>query len=101
MGYYSSFEEISNFNEDQLNVLSEISGIDLTLDHYYLASDCKWYEFEKDLKELSLRFPDTLFAIERVGEENPDMERVYAKNGKSVSLVARVLWPEFKEDDLK
>lgn len=101
MGYYSSYEAIRGFTEESVAMLNTISGYDFDCDDSFLAYDVKWYDYKNDLKELSAKFPDTLFEVERIGEESPDIERIYAKNGKVLSLKPQIIWPEFKEEDLK
>ena len=101
MGYYSSYEKLSEFTEEQEKALWEILGYELDADADYLAYEVKWYEHEKHLKLLSEKYPNTLFSVERIGEEYPDIERIYAKDGKVLSLTPSIIWPEFKEEDLK
>lgn len=60
-----------------------------------------WYNNEKDVKELSKAFPDTVFLLERVGEEPGDLCQIYFKNGKMQVAQARIIYDDYDESKLK
>ena len=109
MGYNSYFELTSEPPLDKLPelMLDEIADYDW---RYYSPEDFtedriffgfqKWYDYEIDLKEFSLSFPDILFILDRRGEDAGDLEKSYYKNGKSCSIYARIEFDEFNESML-
>jgi hypothetical protein len=72
---------------------------------YYLwigdVDSCKWYEHEEDMRKLSALFPDVLFTLSGEGEESGDIWKMYVKGGKSHSVSAEIVLPEFDETKLK
>ena len=90
MGYYTIFK-LSVFNDDFTesmkeelnNINSEYfygdSRIDELLEGDFKA---KWYNFEEDMKKLSLKFPNNRFVLEGIGEEDTDRWIAYFVNGK-------------------
>ena len=43
--------------------------------------DCKWYEYDRDMKQLSAQFPDALFELHGEGESNQDNWTTHYKAG--------------------
>lgn len=91
MGYYTRYTlttkpEVNDFlsyikNKDSPDLCSY--GNDFLLNICENNSDdTKWYEHNKDMKEISLKFPDVLFTLNGEGEETGDIWRKYFKNGK-------------------
>jgi hypothetical protein len=52
---------------------------------------CKWYEHDKDMIEMSMKFPLVLFKLHGEGEESGDIWDAYYLNGKSQKHKARVM----------
>jgi len=67
----------------------------------YLDERMQWYDFEDDITELSLKYPDKLFLFSGEGEEANDVWKKYFKNGKSFSPTKTIIWEEFDETKLK
>lgn len=61
----------------------------------------KWYEHEEDMKELSLRFPDTVFDLFGDGEDSDDFWHKYFKNGKMQCCPVRFEYDDYDERLLK
>lgn len=61
----------------------------------------KWYQHEKDMKELSEKFPDVVFELSGEGEENGDIWKKYFKNGKMQACHAKIVFDEFNEELLR
>lgn len=70
-----------------INYLSNSLGI----------TDVSWYTYDKDIKNLSEEYPDTLITVKGNGETNGDMWVAYFKNGKSYRVAANINYPEFDE----
>lgn len=98
MGYYTTFslkvighteidheEEISNEFHDGYPVFDE---------------SVKWYDYQQDMKEYSLKYPELLFKLEGVGEQNEDMWICYFKNGKMQECPATITFDDFDESKL-
>jgi hypothetical protein len=89
MGYYSHFEITQPKNpitdtETLFSKLEDISG-GYTFDDEGRGEDCyKWYDYKKDMQQLSILYPDTIFKVHREGEESGDIEDTYYKNGKLI-----------------
>lgn len=107
MGYHSTFE----FGENEDNFLSEevLSYLKDYEDYEGCAEilcalsgeSLKFYDCEEVMKKLSVSFKESLFYVYRKGEGSMDVEAMYFKNGKEASYCPDIVWPEFKEEDLK
>lgn len=108
MGYYTAFYLLypADVEEEEIHkALEEInpdyfdtqSYREELLEGYFNA---KWYDFEKDIRALSLRFPDKLFVLEGEGEESQDIWKMYFKNGKAQFEKAEFIIGEFDESKL-
>ena len=65
------------------------------------ADECKWYEWENDMKRLSGDFPDILFTLEGEGEDSGDVWKAYFLGGKSQVCKAKLTFDEFDRSKLK
>lgn len=61
---------------------------------------CKWYDWKKEMIEISKRYPLTIFVIEGIGEEQPDLWKAYFLNGKYQYTKAELVYEEFDEKKL-
>lgn len=59
--------------------------------------DCKWYEHERDMKELSEKFPTILFTLKGEGEESGDIWIKYFKYGKMQICDAQIVFEPYNE----
>lgn len=59
----------------------------------------KWYEHDKDMRELSLEFPELTFKLHGNGEDADDVWNAYYRNGKSCRY--EPIMPDFDENDLR
>jgi hypothetical protein len=64
------------------------------------SDDCKWYDHDKDMREISKKYPETIFILEGEGEESGDIWKKYYLNGKCQVAKAEVIIPEFDETKL-
>lgn len=86
-------EEERETDEGTLTIV-RVTGIELK---YY--SRVKAYEWERVLRGLINVLPEDVTAsgcFERVGEESPDMERLYVVGRAVVSVKPEIIWPEPK-----
>lgn len=112
MGYYSYFtltvlqnseeveEDIRKGLVAKFQKYSEIADYCLDEDGDP-AMSTKWYYAEVDLLAFSRHHPEYLFMLEREGEHTCDMERIYAKDGKSYSDSVEITWDDDPEGKLR
>lgn len=111
MGYYTKYEMESVTpkltREQYLEVLEFLSqkiigesakvGDNI---NDYLQEPMKWYDSDKDMLELSAKFPNNLFLLSGYGEEQDDIWKAYFKNNKVFYPKRTVLWEDFDENKL-
>ena len=109
MGYSTSYElkvkegssTIKEIYSKWGNNEFEFEGFDYAIDENgEMCDQVKWYDHEKDMKQLSILFPDVLFSLFGEGEDNDDSWYKYFKNGKMQSCYAKIDYDEFDEDKL-
>ena len=61
----------------------------------------KWYDFEKDMREVSKQHPNVLFELSGEGEETDDLWKAYFKDGKMQMCEARIEYDNFDEAQLQ
>jgi hypothetical protein len=103
MGYETKFEldyisaqsdewSVDKFNQD-LNNNKTFGSYGLPLD----SNDwdkMKWYSWDKDMKELSLEYPNLLLRLAGSGEDDGDMWCAYYMNGKSQMVKAQITYAD-------
>ena len=116
MGYYTNYEVRAVGFEDEDSAeffifkLDKFVGEKLSIEkeedwstgelrktyrvHGYI-SERKWYNWEDNLKEMSLKFKDVLIEVEGHGEEDEDIWRARIKNGDSEIVKAEIVFPAF------
>ena len=103
MGYETRFKLITETNyphseEFYLLALSKINpnefSSDLKTFKEAFEEPRKWYDYEHDMKELSLQFPDTLFALYAAGEEQGDVWKGFWRAGESQLIKAKLIFTE-------
>lgn len=109
MGYYTNYNLIvKHMNgtqeyQDLVQMLKAKGILGYALDEYYdSAYDCefssadtvKWYEYNEDMTDISIHFPDMVFCLEGWGEDSTDIWRAYYKNGKAEYCPAQIIFPE-------
>lgn len=90
--------EITDFFSNKL--FNQSAKLNDDIDDFF-EEEMKWYDFDKDLVELSLKFPNNIFVFSGNGEEQEDIWKAYFKNGKSFYPERIVTWEEFTEEKLK
>lgn len=69
--------------------------------HGESGDSTKWYDHEKDMKELSLKFPGVLFTLSGEGESSSDIWKKYFLDGKMQICKAVLDFPKFDAKLLK
>lgn len=85
MGYYTNFsftleEGPKEQYEKMLKDIDGIIGNDETSS--FESVNTKWYDYDKDIKQLSERYPDIAFRVYGDGEESDDLWQEYWRAGK-------------------
>ena len=109
MGYYTRYSlevrGIKNVEEhtslrdfiesNHYNYCFQEDKMDLYESEAYFApeEECKWYNHEEDMINLSKRFPDMTFCLEGEGEDREDMWRKYFHNGIVDYCPAHISYP--------
>lgn len=93
MGYITDYDISSNSQEIQ-EAIEKQSGYDD-------FQSIKWYEWENDVKTVSLQFPDEVIEIYGEGESSGDIWKAYVKNGKSFTTEAKITFEDFDESKLQ
>lgn len=108
MGYYTAYSlGTYKSHKDISEVLGNLPDGDFedlryAVDEYgEVGQSCKWYEHDKDMRRLSLMYPDTVFELCGEGEEQGDSWKAYYKNGKAQRCEAQITYPPFDESKLK
>lgn len=106
MGYETRFKLTAltdrNYSQrDYLKVLAEIDPQEFSPEADSFEEEFeeprKWYNYENDMKKLSLKFPDTYFLLYGAGEEQGDVWKAYFYNGK-VQIIKATL--AFKDEPI-
>lgn len=103
MGYETRFKLTAltdrNYSQrDYLKVLAEIDPREFSPEADSFEEEFeesrKWYNYEDDMKKLSLAFPDTYFLLYGVGEEQGDVWKAYFYNGTIQTFKALLIFEE-------
>ena len=108
MGYYTKYD-ITMYpymnDKDELRVMREIAAkihnedpSDISDDEAKWCFDehMKWYDHEKDMLDISKKFPNITFVLEGEGEDHEDMWVKYFNNGEVEECYAEIVYPEPK-----
>lgn len=95
MGYITNYsiQKIAGPDEDYEKLLDDIfnrAGVDFGPTG---SAEAKWYDFEKDMEELTARYPSLLVEVSGTGEAPDDMWSSRYRNGESENVTARM--PDF------
>ncbi|MEK4006519.1 hypothetical protein [Paenibacillus sp. FSL H3-0333] len=103
MGYYTQYEldfvgniEPNDYEEIQVYIRSDDTMQYAIVDE----QECKWYDHEKDMIQMSKRFPYVVFMLRGQGEESGDLWVKYFKDGKRQIAEARITYDEFDSNKL-
>ena len=69
------------------------------VDYNPFEDACKWYEHDKDMLTFSEKYPETVFILKGIGEDNEQWIK-YFLNGKSQYAPAKITFDKFDESKL-
>ena len=98
MGYYTVYELASSDNDIMEEVKEKIVKM---YGRSPFEDECKWYEHDEHMLEISKQYPNVVFELYGEGEEAGDLWKKYYKNGKRQYCPAEVSFPEFDESKLE
>lgn len=111
MGYYTKYNLTFSIWESNGKDNEEIEKIHQYIEnciphlyengHTEYEYDGKWYDYVKDMTELSKQFPNAVFQLDGVGEEFPDIWTGVWKNGKKRIEGAEIVYPKIEIEDLE
>lgn len=93
--YYPFEYDLGKFLEDVDEQGESVNVLSLESD-----DECKWYEHEREMRDLSKEFPDIVFKLHGEGEDNEDVWDKYFVNGKMQCCPAQMLLPPFDKEKL-
>lgn len=104
MGYYTTYrltvtadpttkDAIEDYIQAALSKSDLFYGVSEGINGEYNEST-KWYDHEKEMKELSAKFPEALFILNGEGEESMDIWETHYQGGE-------VVFNSTVEEDLK
>ena len=88
MGYYTTYSlTLEEGPREQFQKMLE--EIDAMMGDNEMSSfesiNAKWYSYEKDIKQLSLKYPDIIFRVNGDGEDSDDLWQDFWHAGKCFS----------------
>lgn len=100
MGYYTKYSvSITPESEEIREYIEEDDYMSHAIGKCW--DECKWYDHEADMLEMSRKFPEALFELTGEGEDSGDMWRKYFRNGKMQSCPAQITYEPFDETKLR
>jgi hypothetical protein len=108
MGYMTNYEltvvtdnrELEQRIINHLNENNEYNEEIIDASGYDMFGGMKWYDHEKDIINLSKKFPNVLIELDGEGEETGDIWKLYAKGGKTQRVKAELKFADFDESKL-
>jgi len=98
MGYYTKFDLYIPNQDLNVNKCMKTILNDLGFDPF--SEPVKWYSYRSDMIKFSSKYPDVLFELYGVGEEEGDIWKEYYYNGKFQFAKAIITYDEFDESKL-
>lgn len=90
------FEDYIGMLEDDKDSIEDSLTEEMELEP---EEEAKWYDYDRDMKELSLLLPGVLLKLHVEGEESGDITDNYFKDGLSCSYNCQM--PPFNPEDLR
>ena len=115
MGYYTSYYLTASVESNDgkpfpEKLISEIDKMNVFSEHDFdygnnekswYAPEEKWYDWEKDMLKLSVKFPEVFFELTGDGEESDDYWKAYFKNGMMQMAPGEIVYDDFSPSKLK
>ena len=99
MGYYTSFKlEVVVDRNDEIDYEKVVVN---HIGHDPFEDESEWVSHEKDMKEISKKYPQVLFELKGEGEDSGDLWKTYFKNGKMQRCTARIVYDDFDEAKMR
>lgn len=93
--FQHKFDEICGYSQQSKD--TRVSAKDGTYTYKFYVGEAKWYDHDEQLTKMSIIFPDVLIEVHGEGEENGDVWKSRYLNGKSETVRAEMIFPDFKE----
>lgn len=108
MGYYTLYQlkMIRSSSEDKKGEFAEmvkemnekyVLGIGMVSDTETDIFEAKWYHWEKDMTDMSKKYPDILFELSGDGEEQDDFWKARFLNGECEYSEAKMVYEPFSK----
>jgi hypothetical protein len=97
---YRTWYKLNIKPEPSQELLNELLD-DLTIDEIVDGFESKWYTYDSDMIELSVKYPDYVFTLSGEGDSSDDIWRAFYKSGKSYHWRLDYNIPEFDESKLE
>ena len=108
MGYYTDYRLEVRTNGEDVKVLCDalddleiFDGIDEYTDTICAYTNAKWYEWETDMCELSVKFPKAFFTMDGSGEEEGDLWTAYIQNGAIQNCPAIITYDPYDPQKMR
>lgn len=101
MGYLTDFT-LSFYGDPIEDIVETLDSVTQYFwDEDLVLHESKWYDWQKHMREISRKYPDRLFVLEGVGEEQGDQWKAYIKDGKIQICNAIITFEPFDESKMK
>lgn len=112
MGYYTYFSAETNASAEvetqiteELFKISSFFNFDkeesVPFSQFMYDMYTTWYDWDKEMVEVSRKFPEVTITMWGNGEESDDMWKCVFKNGKKALVFAEIVYPEITEKDFE
>lgn len=98
MGYYTIYSiSIDGYNGEKSP--EEFIGEQISYRNPF-EDECKWYDHEIDMKNISEKYPEMVFHLHGDGEDPGDVWDKHFKNGKCQICLTKIVFDEYDESKL-
>lgn len=105
MGTYSDFELVAVQGDNSILFWQRYENYEVMVDDDNLrdlirSSEVRWYSWVDDMKDLSKEYPNTLFTVQRIREDN-EISVYHFRNGVAENAEPSIEWLEPSESLLR